>query len=563
MIQAEGSRPLQIDKCQLNEMKPGFNGVLLISLPRNKSHEERTDTWFLQDLSENLGDSAVIIVTGQPVDLVGASHFLSSCTYQTWIVIKSPLEDDGDTVLDRGHYGAIIYTRYKGPLQHCKTRFKYTYCPACKKTTKDYGGKKHTFHEFGTLISDVWKDEFKECDLPVIFSKLFGLKLYDKLLICELPYEFQTNLARVTLPAALTHESIFEFFEDKLPSNTPLPSQLILGDCLAELKKLETNCIDFGFVDPPYNLNKKYSSYEDDLEIENYFEWCDNWIDEMARVLKPRRTLAILNIPLWCIRHFHHLETRLNFQSWIAWDGLSVPLKKIMPAHYGIVCFSKGPPRSLPMCSTGVPNGVRPFEPQAFYYCLRSSCIKKREDVRATLSDLWWDIHRLKHNSRRVDHPCLLPPNLMYRLISVYTNPGETVLDCFNGAGTTTLAAHQLGRNYLGIELDPNYHEMSVKRHQEIAEGKNPFRKEKRNLAAKNSTVPRVQEGRRRYSKKEIQLDVKAVAENLGRMPTKKEYLKSGQFSSYVIETYFFTWGEACAAARTTGMTELPSENLS
>jgi len=87
MIQAEGSKPLQIQKCQLKDMKSaryfGFNGVLLISLPRNKSHEERTDTYFLQDLSENLGDSAVIIVTGQPVDLVGASHFLSSCTYQT------------------------------------------------------------------------------------------------------------------------------------------------------------------------------------------------------------------------------------------------------------------------------------------------------------------------------------------------------------------------------------------------------------------------------------------------------------------------------------------------
>jgi DNA modification methylase len=72
----------------------------------------------------------------------------------------------------------------------------------------------------------------------------------------------------------------------------------------SNLRTIPDNSIDFAFTDPPYNLGKKYTGYSDDLQIQDYFRWCDEWIAEMARVLKPGRTLAILNIPLWAVRHF-------------------------------------------------------------------------------------------------------------------------------------------------------------------------------------------------------------------------------------------------------------------
>lgn len=170
---------------------------------------------------------------------------------------------------------------------------------------------------------------------------------------------------------------------------------------------------------------------------------------------------------------------------------------------------------------------------------------------------MWWDIHRLKHNTRRVDHPCQLPPQLMYRLIALFTQPGEMVLDCFNGAGTTTLSAHQLGRRYIGIELDERYHHMSLERHQEIEHGLDPFRKKKRELTAKNSPVARLKKQKYEVPKKTLQLEVRRVAQLLGHLPTRDEMIEQGKYPIRYYDEYFISWGEVCAAARTTGMSEV------
>lgn len=175
---------------------------------------------------------------------------------------------------------------------------------------------------------------------------------------------------------------------------------------------------------------------------------------------------------------------------------------------------------------------------------------------RAPLTDLWWDIHRLKHNSRRVDHPTQLPPHLMYRLISIFTKPDEIVLDCFNGSGTTTLTAHQLGRRYIGIEKSPKYFKIAQKRHEEITQGLDPFRKEERNLTAKNSPVPRLLKQKYEVPKKILQLEVKRIAQKLGKLPTREEVEQNGKYPIKYYDEYFVSWGEVCAAARTTGMTE-------
>ena len=213
------------------------------------------------------------------------------------------------------------------------------------------------------------------------------------------------------------------------------------------LFRIPDDSIDFCFADPPYNLNKSYDKWDDDLEIRSYFQWCDRWLGELARVLRPGCTCAVLNIPLWSVRHFQFLKTRLNFQNWITWEGLGLPVRMIMPANYSIVCFSKGqaripPGRSRQFQTTSEKESIHSFRE---FFCVRHDCVRRRleEGIEDTepITDLWWDIHRLKHNSRRADHPCQLPPALMRRLISYFSSDGEIVLDPFNGAGTTTLCA--------------------------------------------------------------------------------------------------------------------------
>ena len=556
---------------EILDLTNNFSDVAVFRLP---SHKAGQDNLRLENIDQiiaaitsNLGDNVTLVIIGEVIDLVAVHATLAQVfQYQQWVAVKrkTPRHHPAALSLPSFHFGVTIYTRYKTALKHTKTRVQYTYCPACDKTTKDYGGKKHTYHAYGTLLSDIWRDI--SCDLydniePIIdrLADLFGLESYEKLLIFDLT---QLDLAREPI-AAPDIPSI-----PSRSSDTRSMNQLINGDCLESLKNIPDNSVDFAFADPPYNLGKKYRGYSDDMAITEYFQWCDMWIKQLARTLKPGRTLALLNIPLWSIRHFQTLEKTLNFQNWIAWDALSYPVRLIMPAHYTLLCFSKGIPRPLPGLTDQTGLTETPFTPEPFQslhplaegFCLRSSCIKQRQqgnvDDRGPLTDLWWDIHRIKHNTRRVDHPTQLPPQLMYRLISVFTKPNEVVLDCFNGSGTTTLAAHQLGRQYIGIEKNKTYFDMTRHRHEEIRFGFDPFRKMERKLTAKNSPVERLPKQKYKVPKKTLQLEVKRVAELLHRLPTREEMIHHGEYPIQYYDEYFSSWGEVCAAARTTGMTE-------
>jgi len=186
---------------------------------------------------------------------------------------------------------------------------------------------------------------------------------------------------------------------------------------------------------------------------------------------------------------------------------------------------------------------------------VRARRAARQEDF-APLTDLWWDIHRLKHNSRRVDHPCQLPPALMHRLIALFTQDKEMVLDPFNGCGTTTLAAAQLGRRYLGIELSEAYHSVAQRRHRELAAGLDPFRKTRAVPGAKNSRVRRLPKRQYAVPKKKLQLDVRRIAQALGRLPTREDVKREGKYPIEYYDEYFISWGEVCAAARNDGMQE-------
>jgi site-specific DNA-methyltransferase (adenine-specific) len=235
----------------------------------------------------------------------------------------------------------------------------------------------------------------------------------------------------------------------------------------------------------------------------------------------------------------------------------------IMPANYVILCFSKGEPRGLPglgTCASKLAE-IRELSSLKESYCIRASCLNERTTLgvqdRAPITDLWWDIHRLKHNCRRVDHPCQLPPALMRRLIVLFTQPGEYVLDPFNGVGTTTLAAEELERSFVGIELSEYYYSIARQRHEELRRGLDPFRKQEQTPTSKNSPVARLKKQNYLVPKKTLQLEVKRIAEQLGRLPTRDEVELLGKYPISYYDDYFISWGEVCAAARTTGMTEI------
>lgn len=569
------TQPANLD--ELLACVKGTNEVVVLRLPSISFDNERNQPLThigetLACVAQTLGSNATLIVIGETIDLVRVLEKQDeSVRYQHWVAVRRaiPIHIDNHH-LPNEHFGLLILTRYQPSLRHTKTRIAYTYCPLCDRTTKDYGGKKHTYHEGGTLISDVWRDISIDLDgdLQLLLERLadlFGVEDYSQLLVFD--------LATLNLRRGSAQLTFIDFEENHLPEEPT--DKIINSDCLEGLRNIPTGSIDFAFTDPPYNLGKGYAGYSDDLEIIDYFNWCDQWINELSRVLKPGRTLALLNIPIWAVRHFLHMDTILTFQNWIVWDALAFPVRMIMPAHYTILCFSKGEPRALPglvgqseaFRPASAPRTFNTLRPLADGYCLRANCVADRRrlavDDRATLTDLWSDIHRLKHNSRRVDHPTQLPPHLLYRLISIFSQPGEVVLDCFNGSGTTTLTAHQLKRRYVGIELSEKYCRMAEERHLEIINGLDPFRKVERVLTAKNSPVPRLKKQVYKVSKKTLQLEVKRITQQLGHIPSREELIAHTGYPIEYYDDYFVSWGEVTAAARTTGMSEKRSNGNS
>ena len=231
--------------------------------------------------------------------------------------------------------------------------------------------------------------------------------------------------------------------------------QVINGDSLQILAQIPDNTVDMCFADPPFNLDKKYGTYKDQRAVEDYLAWCEQWLRELVRITKPSGSIFVHNIPKWLTYYAGILNQIAHFRHWIAWDAMSAPLgKTLLPAHYGILFYSKQA------------KGTKFFEVRAPHKTCREcgAFLKdyggKKDQMHPfgmLVSDVWTDIHRIRHNKRRDPHPCQLPIHLLERLILMTTDEGDLVLDPFLGTGTTAIAAKRLSRHYIGVELDPLY----------------------------------------------------------------------------------------------------------
>lgn len=231
------------------------------------------------------------------------------------------------------------------------------------------------------------------------------------------------------------------------------------GDCLSVLREIPDNSVDVCFADPPFNLDKKYTSYHDQRPTDQYLKWCEQWLQELVRVTKPTGTILVHNIPRWLTYYAAILNQLAYFRHWIAWDAMSTPLgKTLLPAHYGILYYTKQlkdfkyydiriPHKKCRVCDAyikdygGKKDQMHPFGTLA--------------------SDVWTDIHRIKHVVRRDEHPCQLPIPLLERLVLISSDEGDIVLDPFLGTGTSAIAAKAMGRQYVSIDVDTFYVEIA------------------------------------------------------------------------------------------------------
>jgi DNA modification methylase len=407
--------------------------------------------------------------------------------FKYWIAIDIDEAPAAET-LKPTHHGLLMFWKPGGRF-HLNTnavRVPHARCAACGRYLKDWGGKRHLMNPRGAALSDVWRD------LP-------RQTIRDHVVPEDVLQRIEKLAGRRLLPVigpnrgSCGSDILVATGQDRNVPPTKILNKVIQADCVSFLETLPANTFDLCFADPPYNLKKLYAGYDDARAEHGYIAWCNRWLAGMARALKPGGSLFVLNLPKWAIHHATFLNRQLQFHRWIAWDALSEPRGKLMPAHYALLWYTKP---GAPLTVNAVPL------PDSPNYCLRASCIRKHQREKVELTDVWSDIHRIKHKRDRDAHPCQLPEKLLERIILLASNPGDVVFDPFCGTGTTAVVAKRLGRNFVVTDSDPNYVRIAQQR-----------------LANIDAARPSVRRPRLAGSKREVELQLQELARRLGRKP--------------------------------------------
>jgi len=228
--------------------------------------------------------------------------------------------------------------------------------------------------------------------------------------------------------------------------------KIICGDCLNVMRTMPDKCVDLVVTSPPYNLKNStgngmkdgrggkwsgaalvngYSNHSDDMPHEEYAKWQRDCMIEMFRLLKDDGAIF-----------YNH--------KWRVQDGLLQGREDIVgsfPVRQIIVWRRKG----------GINFNAGYFLPTYEVIYL----IPKPKFKLAPKANAYGDVWEFTQEMNNL-HPAPFPVALIDRIISSTT--AKIILDPFSGSGTTAIVALGLKRNYIGIELSPDYCEMSEKR---------------------------------------------------------------------------------------------------
>lgn len=170
------------------------------------------------------------------------------------------------------------------------------------------------------------------------------------------------------------------------------------------------------------------------------------------RVLAPGAALFVYALPRLAYHFATYLNEALEFWHWVALSmkGTFPRGRKLYPAHYALLYFTKGTPRVFNKVRLAIPKCRHCGGDLKDYGGHR----KYLNPEGLNLTDFWEDTspNRHKHSKARpgVNE---LKPLIPGRAIQISTNPGDIVLDPFGGGGSTYQEAQRLGRLWLGCEV--------------------------------------------------------------------------------------------------------------
>lgn len=271
----------------------------------------------------------------------------------------------------------------------------------------------------------------------------------------------------------LSEEEV-SFYKEKLLTlnddigSTELINKTIHQELLAAIDFLPDEFVDLLFIDPPYNLNRKFNKVKfNSLNEEEYELWVDSWLSKLVRLLKPNASVYICCDWKSSSSIYFIAKKYFKIQNRITWEREK----------------GRGAKENWKNCTEDI------------WFCtMKDGFVFNLEDVKlkrkvlapykhddgkpkdwknedegnfriTSPSNIWTDISiPFWSMPENTDHPTQKPEKLLAKIILASSNKGGLVFDPFAGSGTTQVTAKKLGRQYLGIEMDEYYCCLTEKR---------------------------------------------------------------------------------------------------
>lgn len=254
---------------------------------------------------------------------------------------------------------------------------------------------------------------------------------------------------------------------------------LIFGDCVKAMAKMEVGSVDVAVTSPPYNLNLAYGSYDDAQEEPDYLNWLVKVCLAVKRMLKPDGSF-FLNIagsssrPWLPFELIVRLREAFVLQNHIVWVK-SIGIGSTSTGHFKPIAGRRFTHHNhehvfhltvdgrvdLDRLSIGVPFADK-------------SNIARRghaRDLRCRGNTWFIPYETVKSRAQKFRHPGTFPVELPLWCIYLHGKRRPVVLDPFVGSGTTLVAVHLAGGHGIGIDIDPTYLSTAHDRVAAMAEG--------------------------------------------------------------------------------------------
>lgn len=260
--------------------------------------------------------------------------------------------------------------------------------------------------------------------------------------------------------------NLLKNINDKI-TDSKLTNKIISGDLFKIYNYLPDKFVDLMFIDPPYNLHKKFNKHTfKEMNDTEYEIWMDSWLSKLVRLLKPdasvylcgdwRSSGAIYNVA----KKYFYIQNRIT---WEREKGRGAKSNWKNCAEDIWFCTMK---EKFLFNVDDVKLKRKVMAPYKVNGSPKDWATEENKNFRITHpSNLWTDITiPFWSMPENTDHPTQKPEKLLAKIILASSKKGDMVFDPFLGSGTTAVVAKKLDRKYSGVEMDITFCCLAEKR---------------------------------------------------------------------------------------------------